>query len=290
MAVQWPLLIFSVLLGVASGSFVFLGIGELTGRFRKIRFIAAVIILMCLAVGGIASVFHLGHPERATHLLGNLGSGLSKELFVVAAMGIVTIAYMVLARKDYPGATKVLGVIGLVLGVALPLVAGASYLMPARPAWNSFTLPLMYLGSGLGLGMLLMAGLVLLRGDAKEEGAFALKLALVGVVAAIVVSVAYVAWIAMAPYQADSRSIARLISGDFAIAFWLGVVAVGLVAPAVLAGMAWSKVSKDAGALATAQNLATWMFAACACTAVGAIVLRVIMYGVGTSVEQLIYR
>ena len=148
----------------------------------------------------------------------------------------------------------------------------------------------MYLGSGLGLGMLLMAGLVLLRGDAKEEGAFALKLALVGVVAAIVVSVAYVAWIAVAPYQADSRSIARLISGDFAIAFWLGVVAVGLVAPAVLAGMAWSKVSKDAGVLANAQNLATWMFAACACTAVGAIVLRVIVYGVGTSVEQLIYR
>lgn len=290
MAVQWPLLIFSVLLGIASGSFVFLGIGELTGRFRKIRFIAAVIILACLAVGGIASVFHLGHPERATHLLGNLGSGLSKELFVVAAMGIVTIAYMVLARKDYPGATKVLGVIGLVLGIALPLVAGASYLMAARPAWNSFTLPLMYLGSGLGLGMLLMAGLVLLRGDAKEEGAFALKLALVGVVAVIVVSVAYVAWIAMAPHQADSRSIARLISGDFAVAFWLGVVAVGLVAPAALTGMAWSKVNKDADALANAQSLATWMFAACACTAVGAIVLRVIMYGVGTSVEQLIYR
>ena len=50
MAVQWPLLILSVLLGIASGSFVFLGIGELTGRFRKIRFIAAVIILACLAL------------------------------------------------------------------------------------------------------------------------------------------------------------------------------------------------------------------------------------------------
>ena len=284
MAVQWPLLIFSVLLGIASGSFVFLGIGELTGRFRKIRFIAAVIILVCLAVGGIASTFHLGHPERVTHLLGNLGSGLSKELFVVAAMGIVTIAYLVLARKDYPGATKALGVIGLVLGIALPLVAGASYLMAARPAWDSFTLPLMYLGSGLGMGMLL------LKGDAEEEGMFALKLALAGVAAMIVVSAAYVAWIAMAPHQADSRSIARLISGDFAAAFWLGVVAVGLIAPTALAGMTWSKVQKDAAALTNAQNLAAWMFAACACSAVGAIVLRVIMYGVGTSVESLIYR
>lgn len=290
MAVQWPLLIFSVLLGVASGAFVFLGIGELTGKFRKVRFLGSVIILACLAVGGIASVFHLGHPERVTHLLGNLGSGLSKELFVVAVMGIVTIAYMVLCRKDYPGATKALGVIGLVVGVALPLVAGASYLMAARPAWNSFTLPLMYLGVGLGMGMLLMAGLVLLRGDAAEEGSFALKLALAGVAAMVVVSVAYVLWIAMAPYQAASRSIERLILGDYALAFWLGVVVVGLAAPAALAGMAYAKAGKGAGALARPESLAAWMFAACACSAVGAIALRVIMYGVGTSVESFIYR
>lgn len=289
MAVQWPLLIFSVLLGVASGAFVFLGIGELTGRFRKVRFVGEVIILACLAIGGIASVFHLGHPERATHLLGNLASGLSKELFVVAAMGIVTIAYMVLARKDYPSASKVLGIIGAVLGIALPLVAGASYLMPARPAWDSVTLPLMYLGAGLGMGMLLMAGLVLARGDAEGEGAFALKLAAVGVVAMVVLSVAYVAWIALAPFQVESRSIARLISGDYAAAFWIGVVAVGLVVPAVLAGMAWAKAGKGAIAPASAQSLAAWMFAACACSAVGAIVLRVIMYGVGTSVESFIY-
>lgn len=290
MAVQWPLLIFSVLLGVASGAFVFLGIGELTGRFRKVRFVGAVIILACLAVGGIASVFHLGHPERVTHLLGNLGSGLSKELFVVAIMGIVTIAYMVLCHKDYPGATKVLGVIGMVVGIALPLVAGASYLMPARPAWDSFTLPLMYLGAGLGMGMLLMAGLVLLRGDAAEEGSFALKLALAGVIAMVVASIAYVAWIALAPYQVASRSIDCLISGDYALAFWLGVVAAGLAAPAALAGMAYVKAGKDEGALAKPESVAAWLFAACACSAMGAVVLRVIMYGVGTSVESLIYQ
>lgn len=292
MEIQWPLLIFSVLLGVTSGSFVFLGVGEIKGKFKDVRFMGALIAFICLAVGGCVSVLHMGHPERATHLLGNLGSGLSKELFVVAIMGIVSLVYLILAKKDYPGASKVFGVLGGVVGLVLPFIAGASYLIAARPAWDSVTLPLMYLGAGLALGMLLMAGLVLLSGKAAEEGGFALKLALAGVIIMVVTAVAYIVWIAIAPFQAPSRSIERLISGDMAVMFWVGVVLVGLVAPVALTALACVKATKgDAGSgLADPKKLAWMLFAAFACTAVGTIVLRVIMYGVGTSVEQFIYR
>ena len=292
MEVQWPLLIFSVLLGVTSGSFVFLGVGELKGKFKDVRFIGALIALICLAVGGCVSVLHMGHPERATHLLGNLGSGLSKELFIVAIRGIVALVYVILSRKDYPGVTKVFGVLGGIIGIVLPIVAGASYLVAARPAWDSVALPLMFLGGGLAMGMLLMCGLVLLKGNAAEEGGFALKLALAGVIIMVVTSLAYVVWIAIAPYQEASRSIERLISGDLAVAFWVGVVLVGLVAPVVLAVLACVKATKGEGntGVANPKSLATWMFVALACSAVGAVVLRVIMYSVGTSVEQFIYR
>ena len=292
MEVQWPLLIFSVLLGVTSGSFVFLGVGELKGKFKDVRFIGALIALICLAVGGCVSVLHMGHPERATHLLGNLGSGLSKELFIVAIMGIVALVYVILSRKDYPGVTKVFGVLGGIIGIVLPIVAGGSYLVAARPAWDSVALPLMFLGGGLAMGMLLMCGLVLLKGNAAEEGGFALKLALAGVIIMVVTSLAYVVWIAIAPYQEASRSIERLISGDLAVAFWVGVVLVGLVAPVVLAVLACVKATKGEGntGVANPKSLATWMFVALACSAVGAVVLRVIMYSVGTSVEQFIYR
>ena len=199
--------------------------------------------------------------------------------------------YLILAKKDYPGVSKVLGVLGALLGLVLPLVAGASYLIAARPAWDSAALPLMYLGGGLAMGMTLMAGLVLLRGKASEEGGFALKLALAGVVIMVVTSVAYVVWIAVAPYQAPSRSIERLLAGDLAVMFWLGVVVVGLVAPTALTALACVKATKGEGGTGTVKpsTLAGYMFAACACSAVGAVVLRVIMYGVGTSVEQFIY-
>ncbi len=292
MEVQWPLLIFSIALGITSGMFIFLGIGELKGKFKEIRFTGALIALVCLAVGGCISVLHMGHPERAVHLLGNLGSGLSKELFATAAMGIVAIAYVVLARKDYPGASKVLGVLGGIIGLILSPIAGASYLIAARPAWDSITLPLMYLGAGLALGFTLAAALVLLKGKAAEEGGFALKLALVGVIIMAITVVAYVIWIAIAPYQAPSRSIERLISGDLALMFWAGAVVIGIVAPVVLTALACVKATKGEGGsgIANPKALSGYLFASFACTAIGAVAIRMIMYAVGTSVEQLIYK
>lgn len=292
MEVQWPLLVFSVLLGITSGSFIFLAIGELTGKFKEVRFTGALIALVCLAIGGCVSVLHMGHPERALHLLGNLGSGLSKELFAVAVMGIVAIVYLVLARKDYPGASKVFGVIGGVVGIVLSPIAGASYPIAARPAWDSIALPLMYLGAGLALGFTLMAALVLLKGKASEEGGFALKLALAGVVIMAVTTVAYVIWIAIAPYQDPSRSIERLISGDLALMFWAGVVVVGIVVPVALTVLACIKATKGEGGsgIANPKSLSTYLFVSFACTAVGAVAIRMIMYAVGTSVEQLIYK
>ena len=106
-----------------------------------------------------------------------------------------------------------------------------------------------------------------------------------------VTAVAYVIWIAIAPYQAPSRSIERLLAGDLAVMFWLGVVLVGLAAPVALTALACVKSTKgDAGSgLADPKKLAAFMFAAFACSVVGAVCLRVIMYGVGTSVESFIY-
>lgn len=297
METQWPLLIFSVLLGMGSGLLVFVGIGEVKGTFRKVRFALSLTALALLAVGGVASTFHLGHIDRAFHILGNMGSGLSRELFAVAFAAVVALVGAVLARKDYPGASKVVGILALIAGLVLPLVAGASFMMPARPAWDSFTLPLMYLGTGLGMGFVLAAALVCLMGDA-EEAPLALKVAMVGVACSVLTMVAYVAWIALAPFGHESRSIARLLNGSLAAEFWGGVVVAGMTLPAVLVALAAKSglggraaVSSGGAAdgAASLKQTAGFLWVALVGLVVGSVVLRTIMYAVATSVESFIY-
>ncbi len=309
MAVQWPLLIFSILLGASSGIMVFLGVGELKGTFKKVRFPLALAALILLVVGGCASAFHLGNIDRAFHILGNLNSGLSRELFGVGFAFIVLLVYTVLARKDYSGASKVLGVLALIAGIALPLIAGASYMMPARPIWNSATLPLMYLGTGLGLGLVIAAAVACMKGDQKDSG-FALKLALTGVAVSIATVIFFVIWMAMAPYPNASRSIDRLISGDLALEFWLGTVGFGMVLPAILVALSMKSAANpkptsgatvavagaeggNAGAAsataAGAKQAAGLLWATLICLLIGNVAIRIIMYAMATSVESLIY-
>ena len=284
MAIQWPLLIFSVLLSVSSGAMIFAGIGEIKGRFKNVRFILGVVAFAAVAVGGCASAFHLGHPERALHILGNMGSAFSRELFAVGAMAVVSLVYAVLAKKSFEGAAKVFGIIGAVVGVVLPLVAGATYVMAARPVWDTFLLPVMFLSTGVGMGFLLACALVFMKGD-EDDKRFALTLALAGVVVMAVAMVLYVAWIAMAPHADESRSIMRLVAGDLALAFWLGVVVVGIVAPIAVAVL----VRKKLAANGAADSAAGMLWAAFVCAIAGNVALRVIMYLVATSVEQFIY-
>lgn len=306
MAVQWPLLIFSVLLGASSGILVFLGIGELKGAFKKVRFPLALCALVLLAVGGCASAMHLGHIDRALYILGNAASGLSKELFAVGFTGIMTLVYVILSRKDYPGPTKVFGILAAVGGLVLPLVAGASYMMPARPAWDSFALPLMYLGTGLGMGFVLAAAFVFMKGDSEDEK-LALKLAGIGVVCSVAVMLIYVIWIAVAPYPDASRSVMRLFAGDLALAFWIGVVVIGIGCPIAFMYLARQNAAKPSGEDATVSGVdasgaataapaavgklstANALWISLGCLVVGNVVLRIIMYLVATSVEQLIY-
>ena len=314
MAVQWPLLIFSVLLGASSGVMIFLGIGEIKGSFKKVRFPLSLIALILLAVGGCASAMHLGHIDRALYILGNVGSAFSRELFAVGFTGLMTLIYVVFSRKDYPAASKVFGILAAIGGILLPLIAGASYMMPARPAWDSFALPLMYLGTGVGMGFVLSAAYVYMKGDDADK-AFSMKLATIGIIASIAVTLIYVMWIAIAPFPDPTRSFMRLAGGDLAAAFWLGVVLVGMGGPIAVLVMAKRVslvdeddksgaddvvvASTDASGAATAEpaasaaaskiSTANALWGALACLVVGSVILRVIMYVVATSVEQLIY-
>lgn len=280
MSVQWPLLLFSVLLGTSSGMLVYLGVHEARGQRARASFMIAVAALVLLGVGGVASTFHLGHPERALHIMGNMGSGLSRELVGVGVTAVVALAYAVCVKMSYASAAKGLGICAIVVGVVLPVIAGSSFMMAARPTWDSVALPIMYLGGGLGLGFTLAAAIVCAKGAEGKEHAFACKLAFAGAVIAAAGALIWVAWVALAPYPDASRSVMRLLAGDVAVLFWLGVVVLGVAAPCALC---WMAMRTDA------KRTVAYVSGAFFCLLAGSVALRVIMYAVATSVQQLIY-
>ena len=141
MEIQWPLLIFSVLLGVTSGSFVFLAVGELRGKFREVRFSGALIALICLAVGGCVSVLHMGHPERATHLLGNLGSGCRRSCSSSPSWASSRWCTWCWRRRTTLACRRCSACWEASWAWCCRFVAGSSYLIAARPAWDSIALP-----------------------------------------------------------------------------------------------------------------------------------------------------
>jgi anaerobic dimethyl sulfoxide reductase subunit C (anchor subunit) len=83
----------------------------------------------------------------------------------------------------------------------------------------------------------------------------------------------------VAPFPHELRSPLRLLAGDLALAFWGGVVLVGLLIPLVLTGWLLSAKKQTLGWLGVS-------LAGLVCVLVGGVAFRALMYILGSSIEQ----
>ena len=297
MNVQWPLLIFGLLAGLSMGCLGVVSVAELRDKLGELRLPGLAVALGALAAGGVASALHMGNPGRVLYVLGNLGSGIAQELLATAVAGIVIVAYLVaIAKQASPGVRKVLAVLGLITAVVLPFITGHAYVQGARPAWDTWFLPLMYVGAAGAMGLLTM---YLLGAIKKVDAADLVRLGKATFVAVIVFAVTaglYLAAVAFAPYPTFSRSIARVFAGDLAPLFWGGVVVAGVAVPLALTGMgsfgralgasARGEATAGVGVLATKPAV---IAIGLICLLIGSVAVRMIMYMLGTSVQSFIY-
>ena len=172
MEMQWPLILFTAFVAWSAGLFGTGSVLAAMGKAKKAQMPMLITSVVLLAIGGIAVFFHLEHWERIFNGFGHLSSGITQELIAIVVLVIVMVAFFVMLRKSADDGTvpAVLGIIGAIAAVALVCVAGASYLMPARPAWDSVTQIFSLLGNALVLGPLTAAFIVSLK-DADDEAA-----------------------------------------------------------------------------------------------------------------------
>ena len=291
MELQWPLIIFTTLLAWSCGIFAMQGVLAFEGEGKKVQLPALIASVVLLAISGIAVFFHLQHWERIFNGFGHITSGITQELIAIVVFIVVAVVYFAFLRKSDDGGTvpKWLAVIAIVISAVLVIVSAHSYMMAARPAWNTVVWPLAMLLSGFAAGSLTVLAMLAAKSDESSYGG---KVALGATALSAVASLALVA-----VWQASSGSFANVgyhfdptsptaplvdvaaetnvFAGDLAPLVWIGVVVVGVLAPVACAILGQKKGGKSWLALGAVGA---------ACAVVGAVCLRVVFYELGLSV------
>jgi anaerobic dimethyl sulfoxide reductase subunit C (anchor subunit) len=258
MEIQWPLVIFSLLAGGGAGALAFAGLGGLFKAGRKSRFITGIIAIILLVIGGVASIFHLGNPANVMSAITNIFSfsGISVELLLLGISVVVALVFVIVVnREGLETVTMVVGIIGVIIGVVFAYALGSSYLIEAQVAWNSITLALSYMTSGLALGGFIFLAVA---ASQKEEQSLMKGIGITVVIVAVAQVIAFIAYGAFVGF--DKADV---------LLFWAGAVVVGSLIPVVAGGL-----------VAFRGNSAVWAYVSLVAVFVGGIALRVLMWSV----------
>ncbi len=283
MELQWPLILFTTLLGASAGLFATQGVYALLGKGSKAQLPALVTSFVLLVIGGIAVFFHLQHWERIFNGFGHITSGITQELIAVVVMVIIMVVAFAMLRRE-GNLPQWCAVLAIAISAIMVVVMGMSYMMPARPAWNNALQIVSLLGYAVAAGAGLFA---LLDAKAEEDGALH---GTYGIVCTIVNAVCTVAFIGMMSAAAGSfadvgnyfdpnhPTVAMVSAADYspfagsAMGFSVATIVLAIVAIALAAFGKKSKNWSVAGA-----GIAV-------CAIVGAALLRAVFFACGGSV------
>ncbi len=306
MELQWPLILFTTFVAWSAGLFGAQGAAALAGEGRRAQMPALIGSAALLAVGGIAVFFHLEHFERIFNGFGNPTSGITQELVCVVVVGaLMVVAFVVLRRAaggdEAPALPKWLAALMIAAAALLVLVTGHSYMMAARPAWDSLLGPLTLLGAACAAGPLTFAAIGAIAGGAdgavaggapgaapaRAAGRAVGIAAIVGSAANAALSVAYLAFMAASTashtavgyYFDPTHPTAGMVDVSALSPFAAGSLPVAVVAVvAALAPVACAIAGRKTG------NWKVWGAAGALCAVAGAVALRMAFYSAGASV------
>lgn len=236
--------IYLFLAGLGAGAFF---LGACTGWAKKpapkMKRIAYIIAPIAVAVGTLVLVFDakagFANPMRFFYLVTNLSSVMAWGVIILSAFIAVSAIDLIilLVKKDTP---KALDVIGMVLALATAAYTGVLLgdAGMAFPLWNMAVLPVLFVVSAASTGMAaVLLGTYLVAPDEAASLPWLPKAGLVLPVVELLLVVALLAVTASASgpaAAAGAASVASLLTGAYAVPFWLGFVAVGLVLPFAL--------------------------------------------------------
>lgn len=169
MEIQIPLILFTSLLAWAAGAFATQAVCALAGKGGKIQHANLVVSLVILAVGGVAVLFHLAQPFHIFNGFGNPTSGITQELVAIVIVVVVMVVYFIAMGRSDSGASvpKPVAIAAIAVSLLLDVIMSHSYMMAARPVWDSLLQISSIVGGSLVMGP---ATVALLAGVVKPQG------------------------------------------------------------------------------------------------------------------------
>ena len=288
MELQWPLILFTTLVAWSAGVFGTQAVLALRGEAPKAQLSCWITAAVLLAAGGIAVFFHLEH--------------FTQELIAIVVLAVAAIVYLVYLRRDEGKVPAWLAVLSIALAAVLVVVMAHSYMMSARPAWDSVLWIFYVLGNACVLGP---ATVALVCAIVKEPVRLAATVALIGAAVNAVTTIVYAVTLQFlegsfttvgyysdptmptAPLV-DVTAVGNVFTGELAPLMWIGVILVGAVVPLIAALLEKrSGATPAADGTAVASRAELWMAVAVIAAVIGAICMRVVFYELGASVFML---
>ena len=280
------------LAGLGAGAFI-LGVLASWGKTSeatpsKLKLIAFIIGPVAVAVGTLLLVLDAkagaANPLRFFLLVANLQSVMSWGVIILClflAVSVIDLVILVVKKKT----PKALDAIGAVLSICVAAYTGVLLgdAGTAFPLWNIAILPILFVVSALSTGFALVTLITrLVSKDDLHAVRFVEKTGIaLPVVEAVLIAVllAVSSMASGSAAAAGSASTAALVAGAYAPAFWIGLVAVGLIVPLVLEIAAVRKggnasVPADGTACASGATARWAPLAASACVVIGGFMLR----------------
>ncbi len=161
---ELPLVAFTILAQMSVGSFVILGLVQLSlvrkhgqASVDKLSIPALYAIGPAMVLGLAGSMLHLGDPFNALNAINHLGSSwLSREILFGSAFAGLGAAFALVQWRNWltPLLRQVLAGVTALVGLALVYCMSMVYMLPTVPAWNHWATPVTFFTTTFLLGAL----------------------------------------------------------------------------------------------------------------------------------------
>jgi len=242
----WPIAGYLFLGGLGGGAIIVSSAADLFLGRGGVFALGCLVTAALIALGSSLLIFELGRPAQFWRVFSTQKAIMTAGAWMLSLL-IGTSFLQFTFWPDFSpwrtliGLRQALAALNLLLGLGVCTYTGIllGSLKPRR-FWNTPALPVLFLVSGLSTGVALqslLAGFWPYAGareavEAVHGSLQAVDLALI--VVELITLVVYVLMMRTTLGQAAERAAARWLTGSYALPFWGGVIALGLLLPLVL--------------------------------------------------------